>query len=210
MAHIAHYPPAPVDIKTADPQVALKSLHQGLQMILSVYTCNQLTGEPISIGRLDYALRKFATPVSETNYEPSQELQDMMDAFWLKICEKANFNKGFFEDHQKWGNLALGGNSGSYPQGASFNQWGQQVVVGGLNPDNTPFHNAITVACLRAGRRMPVNAPCLSLRLHKNTPEFLIHEATKTILSGGAHPVLINDEKVIAGLERSGNYVIKK
>lgn len=116
-----------------------------------------------------------------------------MIVFFLKVGEKANFNKGFFEDHQKWGNLAMGGNSGPYPQSASFNQWGMETVIGGSNKDNSPFYNVLTVACLRASRTVPVNAPCLGLRLHPKTPQFIIEEATKTVLSGGAHPFLMND-----------------
>lgn len=68
----------------------------------------------------------------------------------------------------------MGGNSSPYPQGASFNQWGQQLTIGGSNTDNTPFYNSITIACLRAARRIPVNAPCLGLRLQKNTPRFIV------------------------------------
>jgi hypothetical protein len=68
----------------------------------------------------------------------------------------------------------MGGNSSPFPQGASFNQWGQQLVVGGTNPDNTPFYNSVTIACIRAARRIPVNAPCLGLRVHKNIPRFII------------------------------------
>ena len=32
--------------------------------------------------------------------------------------------------------MAIGGNSGPYPQGGSPNQWGQQAVVGGSTPDD--------------------------------------------------------------------------
>jgi pyruvate-formate lyase len=106
--------------------------------------------------------------------------------------------------------MAIGGNSGPYPQGGSPNQWGQQVMVGGSGVDDKPFYNSLTVACLRAARRIPVNAPCLGLRLHPNTPEFIVEEAAKCLLAGGAHPVLANDKKIIAGLERSGDYQISK
>jgi hypothetical protein len=87
----------------------------------------------------------------------------------------------------------MGGNSSPYPQGASFNQWGHQITVGGSKSDKTPFFNTVTFMCLRAARTVPVNAPCLGLRLVPNTPEILIKEATKAILAGGAHPILLND-----------------
>ncbi len=45
-----------------------------------------------------------------------------------------------------------------------------------------------------------MNAPCLGLRVQKNTPQFILDEAAKAVLAGGAHPIIINDDKVIAGL----------
>lgn len=187
-----------------------KDLHEAAQLMLSTFICLHITGEPVSLGRLDYVLRKFAKPIdpNASTLTLSQDDQDIIDSFWIKVGEKANFNKGFFEDHQRWGNLAMGGNSSPYPQGASFNQWGHQLTVGGTNPDGSPFYNSITAHCLRAARTIPVNAPCLGLRLHNATPLVLIEEAAKAILAGGAHPILLNDRKILAGLEQSGNYVI--
>lgn len=107
----------------------------------------------------------------------STEDQDIIDTFWIKVGEKANFNKGFFEDHQKWGNLAMGGNSAPYPQGASFNQWGHQLTAGGSEVTPTgikPFYNSVTIHCLRAARTIPVNAPCLGLRIMPESPQFVI------------------------------------
>jgi hypothetical protein len=40
------------------------------------------------------------------------------------------------------------------------------------------------------------------------TPKAIIDEAAKAILSGGAHPILLNEKKIIDGLRQSGNYVI--
>lgn len=189
-----------------------RDLHEAAQLMLSTFICLHITGEPVSLGRLDYVLRKYAKPIdpNSTTLNLSQEDQDIIDSFWIKVGEKANFNKGYFEDHQRWGNLAMGGNSSPYPQGASFNQWGHQLTVGGTNPDGSPFYNSITAHCLRAARTIPVNAPCLGLRLHNATPRVLIEEAAKAILAGGAHPILLNDKKILAGLEQSGNYVINE
>lgn len=102
----------------------------------------------------------------------------------------------------------MGGNSLPYPQGASFNQWGHQLTVGGKNLNGTAFFNSITIHCLRAARTVPVNAPCLGLRVVPDTPQIVIDEAAKAVLAGGAHPIILNDEKVIDGLRQSGNYEI--
>ena len=53
--------------------------------------------------------------------------------------------------------------------------------------------NAITIMCLKASRRLPLNAPCLSLRMHKDMPQdvssrknkkerFLIREPSSSII----------------------------
>lgn len=40
-----------------------RDLHEGAQLVLSTYICLHISGEPVSIGRLDYVLRRFAKPI---------------------------------------------------------------------------------------------------------------------------------------------------
>ena len=180
---------------------------QGAQLALSVFVCLHITGEPVSIGRLDQHLARF---MPEDLSKIREEDQEVIDHFWIKVGEKTNLNKAFFEDHQKWGNLAMGGMASAYPQGASFNQWGHQLTVGGTKKDGSLAYNAVTLMCLRAARRIPVNAPCLGLRVRKDMPKIFLEEATKTILSGGSHPIFLNDDRVIPAIIGSGNYSVNK
>ena len=53
--------------------------------------------------------------------------------------------------------------------------------------------------CLKACRRLPLNAPCVSLRLTNFTPEVVKKEAAMALLSGGAHPILFHDDKMVQG-----------
>lgn len=53
--------------------------------------------------------------------------------------------------------------------------------------------------CLKACRRLPLNAPCVSLRLTNFTPEEVKKEAAMALLSGGAHPILFHDDKMVHG-----------
>ena len=50
-----------------------------------------------------------------------------------------------------------------------------QITVGGYKANDAAVPqdacNAITIMCLKASRRLPLNAPCLSLRMHKNMPQ---------------------------------------
>ena len=62
-----------------------RTLKEGAQLVLSVFICLHLTGEPVSLGRLDYTLRKFAKPIVDQNIVFDQEEQDIIDCFWIKV-----------------------------------------------------------------------------------------------------------------------------
>lgn len=80
MRHLACNPPTLP--KTSNSKAANDSLHQAVQLILSVFICLHLTGEPVSIGRVDYLVRKF---VPKNSQEPTQEQQDIINSFWIKV-----------------------------------------------------------------------------------------------------------------------------
>lgn len=75
-----------------------------------------------------------------------------------------------------------------------------QITVGGCNEKGEDVCNEITLMCLKACRRLPLNAPCISLRLTKSTPLEVKQAAVDALLSGGAHPILYHDEKMVAGM----------
>jgi Dyp-type peroxidase family len=183
---------------------------EAVQFIFTLHTCLHLNGEPTAIGRMDQLLQPFY----EKDGVSEDEAQEIIDAFYIKLDEKVQQNRIFMEDHQPFGNLAMGGSSGPYPQGASLGQWIQQITVGGTVADGTvdfgstkPAYNDVTRLFIRASGRLPLNAPCLSLRTRKDIPYDILKEAAHATLSGGAHPILLNDEKIIEGLYRSGDDV---
>jgi len=186
---------------------APRDLREGAQMVFTMHSCLHLIGEPVAIGRLDQLLARFMP--EHPSASDLRAAQDVIDAFFLKLADKTIFNRQFFVDHQPPGHLAMGNRSGPYPQGASLNQWVQQLTVGGVDEQNNPVFNWLTVLCLRASRRLPLNAPVLSLRLFATARmpdqwrEVVLHEAAMALLSGGAHPVLLNDDKIIDGLCQS-------
>ena len=75
-----------------------------------------------------------------------------------------------------------------------------QITVGGCNEEGKDACNEITMMCLKACRRLPLNAPCISLHLTKSTPLAVKQEAVNALLSGGAHPILFHDEKMVEGI----------
>jgi len=183
---------------------------EAVQFIFTLHSCLHLNGEPTAIGRMDQLL----DPFYKKGDVAEDEAQEIIDAFYIKLDEKVQQNRIFMEDHQPFGNLAMGGASGPYPQGASLGQWIQQITVGGTVADGTedfeqskPAYNHVTKLFIRASGRLPLNAPCLSLRTRKDIPKDILEEAAHAILSGGAHPILLNDEKIIEGLYHSGDGV---
>lgn len=183
---------------------------EAVQFIFTLHTCLHLNGEPTAIGRMDQLLQ----PYYEKGGITEDEAQEIIDAFYIKLDEKVQQNRIFMEDHQPFGNLAMGGSSGPYPQGASLGQWIQQITVGGTVADGAPdfessrpAYNVLTRLFIRASGRLPLNAPCLSLRTRKDIPYEILEDAAHALLSGGAHPILLNDEKIIKGLYHSGDHV---
>jgi Dyp-type peroxidase family len=188
------------------------SLVEAAQLVFTLHSCLHLIGEPTAIGRLDQLLQPFYEADKRLGLIDDDQAQEIIDCFWVKLGEKVQQNRMFVEDHQPFGNMAMGGFSGNYPQGAANNQWVQQVTVGGTVADDAkgrgaPAYNDITLFCLRAARRLPLNAPCLSLRVRSDMPAEYGHEAALALLSGGAHPILLNEEKIIKGLLRSGEHI---
>jgi Dyp-type peroxidase family len=194
------------------------SFVEAVQFIFTLHTCLHLNGEPTALGRLDQLLQPyFAADIAANpaaNKLCADHAQEVIDAFYIKLDEKVQQNRIFMEDHQPFGNLAMGGSAGPYPQGASLGQWIQQITVGGTVADgeanyaNTkPAYNDVTRLFIRASGRLPLNAPCLSLRTRHDMPEDILEEAAHALLAGGAHPILLNDEKIIQGLYHSGDGV---
>jgi Dyp-type peroxidase family len=189
-----------------------ETLVEAAQLIFTLHSCLHHAGEPTAIGRLDQLLQPFYEADLKARRINEEQAQEVIDCFWIKVGEKVQLNRQFVEDHQVFGNMAMGGASGNYPQGSSINQWIQQVTVGGTIADDSPgagrpAYNDLTRMCLRAARRLPLSAPCLSLRMRPDIPADLVHEAALAILSGGAHPILLSDEKVIPGLKQSGDRI---
>lgn len=176
----------------------------GLQLIFLTNCALHLVGEPHSIGRLDQLVGDlYEADLARGAITPG-DAQEAIDAFWLKMDETVLYNYRHLNDYLTYGTGAVFYSAGNFPQGAAINQWVQQVTVGGVKRDGGAVaqdaSNAVTRMCLRAARRLPLNAPCLSLRVHAGTPPDLLDEAATALLSGGAHPVLLNDDKMVPAL----------
>ncbi|GAP86733.1 putative Dyp-type peroxidase family protein [Rosellinia necatrix] len=189
------------------------SFQDAVQLIFTFHTCLHLVGELTAVGRLDQILWPYLEKDLEKNLITADRAQDIIDCLWVKLGENAFVNRAFIYDYRSYGTTSINGLGGNFPQGGGINQWVQQVTVGGYKATDseTPEGgaNLVTLLCLKAARRIPVNAPCLSLRVYKGIPQEYIDEAAASILSGGAHPILYNDDKMCEGLFRSGGGITR-
>lgn len=78
------------------------------------------------------------------------------------------------------------------------------IVIAGLRPDGTDGTNRITAAYLEAVLQTRLVAPELSVRLHNETPDWLINRVTDLIASGINHIALYNDTVFVPNLVDAG------
>lgn len=95
---------------------------EAVQLLYSFHCCLHLIGEPTSIGRLDQLLEPFFQRT------PTEEAQEIIDCFWIKLGVQVHLNRGLLNDQREWGTTAVPYSStGMFPHGDTINQWVQQV-----------------------------------------------------------------------------------
>lgn len=190
------------------PAQPATSFIDALQCIYFMHCALHFTGEIVPIGRLDQLLISYYKEDIKNKTIKKEEAQDAIDAFWIKLDEKVILKRRFAEDRFTSSDGALLGSGGAsnFDQGALLNQWMQQITIGGTiaNNDKIPKDaaNEITEMCLNSARRLPVNSPTLDLRVHSKTKPKILKLAAEALMSGGAHPVLLNDDRIIPALHK--------
>lgn len=191
------------------PAQRAETFVDGLQSIYIVHCALHWTVEIVPFGRIDQILQPLLTMDIEKGMS-IEEAQEALDCFWIKLDERAILDRRHLENRFTAADGVLTGYWGSsnFDQGGLLNQWMQQITIGGVlsDADDEPTDacNQVTRLCLAAARRLPLNSPTLDLRVHVGTPDDVLELAAAALLSGGAHPVLLNDDKVVTGLIEAG------
>jgi pyruvate-formate lyase len=192
------------------PAEPCQSFLDAVQCLFLMNCALHWTGELTSLGRLDQILHRYYVQDQLTN----EDAQEIIDCLWVKLDERVTLDRRHLEDRFSSADGALLGTGGAsnFDQGALANQWMQQVTLGGVLATNDPeavdASNDLTRMCLTAARRLPFNCPTVDLRVHRKTPADLLDLAADALLSGGAHPILMNDDKLIPQLHgESGGQV---
>jgi len=179
----------------------------------------QLTDNYLALGRPDQYLYPYLKSDLESGQLTLEEAQEITDCYMLKFNERSQDNevaaqmmdleKAQMNQDKKWKERKL------YDIGQqrynvrdtidAINHWNQNVVVGGVIPESgEDATNILTVMIIESFRRIHMTNPVLSVRLHKNSPEYLLKQVAITLKTGGGLPALYNDEIVIKGYENFG------
>jgi len=78
------------------------------------------------------------------------------------------------------------------------------LTLSGQKPEGGDATNELTYMALESMRRLRIEAPNVSLRVHQNTPEELFENACELLSSGYSMPAMVNDEPVIASMMERG------
>ena len=78
------------------------------------------------------------------------------------------------------------------------------LCISGSDEFRNDQTNELSYDILKVARKFKYQTPNLTMRVHKNTPQKLLEEATETIATGIGMPVLYNDECVCPALEAFG------
>lgn len=190
----------------AAPRRPAGTFREALQAIYIVHCALHWTVEIVPIGRLDQLLIRLYRADLEAGRLTEAEAQELIDCFWIKLDERVILNFRHAENRFTAADGVMTGYAGAsnFDQGGLLNQWMQQITIGGVLPNMNARAddacNEVTRLCLHAARRLPLNSPTLDLRVHKETPEDVLDLAAAALLSGGAHPVLLNDDIIVPAL----------
>lgn len=188
-----------------------ESFHDAVQAIHLVHCALHWTTEIVPLGRLDQILGRLYESDLAAGRIDREKAQEIMDCFWLKLDEPVIQNPRFAENRFTACDGVLTGfwGSSNYDQGGLLNQWMQQVTIGGVVPNDDESAedacNEVTRMCLESSRRLPVNSPTLDLRVNRHTPDDVLDLAAQTLLSGGAHPVILSDECIVKALQENSD-----
>jgi formate C-acetyltransferase len=173
----------------------------------------QLTGNHCAIGRPDQFLYPYLKTDLDSGILTIDEAQEIIDCFMLKFNERAQENQVVAEhmaeleriqaeNEKKWRNRKLT-DIGQQRYNVrdnidAYNHWNQNIMIGGVKPDDgSDATNYISVMMMETFRRLRMTNPVLSVRIHKNTPDWFYRQIALTLKTGGGLPAIYNDEVIL-------------
>lgn len=207
-----------LDLKFS-PMNPPETLSQALNTIWLTHAAFQLVGNSLAIGRIDQLMEPYLQRDLAAGRLDLEKAQELFDCFFIKFNERVLDNRvaAQFIDAEK----VQAANEKNWAKRSPFahstqkfnvrdsvdatNHWLQNVILGGVKPeDGSDAACLSTVMCLESFRRNQMTNPCTTVRLHKNSPEYIVKMVGEVLLTGGGLPAIFNDEAIIPSLIKSG------
>ena len=195
------------------PAGPAQTFWQALQSVWFLHMVLHSTMDANALGRLD----QYAWPYLEADLRDGRldlsAAAELVGCFCLKFNERAKTT-----DDQRPGTRPpeshdpthrtrhyTSSQLGTRRDGLdATNHWLQNISVGGLTPDASDGTNPLSFLLLEAYRRNEMTNPLLTVRLHRGSPDALVHHTCEVLKDGGGMPALFNDEALVPALERLG------
>jgi formate C-acetyltransferase len=218
------------DICRRVPEHPPRTFHEALQSTWMVHYALFSTKTQISLSRFD----QYCGPLLDADLAAGRltldQAREMLACFWIKFSERDQILRENFikEDTKPGRRLSPGkfseaGNETSeeadaepwkagartrllyaVDRGDAVNHWGQNMVLSGLTPEGLDGTNALTYLCLDCLEIIKTAQPVVAVRLHKGSPFELIRRCAEVLKSGGAMPLIFNDDAIVPAYERMG------
>jgi formate C-acetyltransferase len=195
------------------PEGPAHTFWQALQSVWLLHMVFHATMNGNAVGRLDQYTWPYLRADLVAERLTLAEAAELVDCFCLKFNERAKTT-----DEQRPEARPLeppnpasrtrhstSSQIGTRRDGLdATNHWLQNIVIGGLTPDEQDGTNPVALLLLESYRRNQMTNPLLTVRCHQATPHDLLERACEVLKEGGGMPALFNDEALVPALERLG------
>lgn len=184
------------------PRQPAETFREALQSIWFVHLALHASASHLSIGRLDQLINHYYENDVKSKVLDREKAVELLECFWIKAAERLISNTQHLveQDHTEF-STGMGENPFLVDQEATINQFMQNVVIGGQTRGKQDATNECTYMILDVCSNLGLPTPVLNVRLHKNSPEKLIHKVAETIMTSNCGlPAVYNDDVIIPGI----------
>lgn len=187
---------------------------QALQSVWLLHMIFHSTMNGNAMGRLDQYVNPYLQADLEAGRIDMEFAAELVDCFCLKFNERAKTTEEQTPEAREEEEIDFSRRTRHYTSSQigtrrdrldATNHWLQNIVIGGLTPDEVDSINTLTFLLLEAYRRNKMTNPLLTVRVHRNSPEELLRYVSEVLRDGGGGmPAIFNDESLVPSLEDIG------
>ncbi len=170
------------------PYAPARTFLEGLQACWLVHVAMNLEDyeQGMSFGRLDQILFPLYRKDLEQKNLTQDQATEIMASFQLKTCETMPIYSERIDQYFSGNGVAQG------------------ITVGGTDPDGRDVTNELSGLILDAYSQIRTREPALHVRVHNETPSWLLEKAVETVQLGCGKPSFFGDTAVVKALEHAG------